>query len=270
VSPTALVVDDEVQMTAIVGFALETQGFSVIVAHDGATALQLLRTTEVDLVVLDVMMPALDGLALCQRIRNRSDVPIMLLTALAQHEDVITGLEHGADDYVTKPFRPRELALRAQALVRRRLTSGQTLRIGELTLNLAARTATLAGRNLNLPYTEFHLLAHLAAHPGEPQPWRSLLRDVWGSPDLVGGRDVVKTTVYRLRSRLVSAGDRVGYVRTVRNVGYFVPALPPEPHEPERAERHEPERAERHEPERAERHEPERAERPERPRPERA
>ena len=118
--PTALVVDDEPQMTIIVEFALQTQGFTVLTAHDGATALHLLRTHSVDLVVLDVMMPTMDGLALCQRIRARSEVPIMLLTALAQRDDIIAGLEHGADDYVTKPFHPREVALRAQALVRRR------------------------------------------------------------------------------------------------------------------------------------------------------
>src|SRR2546426_9479923 len=125
----ALVVDDEPQMTAIIEFALETQGFSVLVAHDGATALQQLRSHAVDLVVLDVLMPTLDGLTLCGRIRARSDVPIMLLTALSQHDDVIAGLEHGADDYVTKPFHPREVALRAQALVRRRRGPGNVLRV---------------------------------------------------------------------------------------------------------------------------------------------
>ena len=114
-SPTALVVDDEPQMTAILEFALQTQGFTVLVAHDGANALQLFRSRSVDLVVLDVLMPTLDGLTLCERIRARSDVPIMLLTALNQHDDVIAGLERGADDYMTKPFHPREFALRAQA-----------------------------------------------------------------------------------------------------------------------------------------------------------
>ncbi|MFC6022206.1 response regulator [Plantactinospora solaniradicis] len=112
--PVALVVDDEPQMTIIIEFALQTQGFTVLTAHDGATALHLLRTHPVDLVVLDVLMPAMDGLALCERIRARSEVPIMLLTALAQHNDVIAGLEHGADDYVTKPFHPREVALRSR------------------------------------------------------------------------------------------------------------------------------------------------------------
>jgi DNA-binding response OmpR family regulator len=232
--PTALVVDDEPQMTLIIEFALQTQGFQVLVAHDGATALNLLRTRTVDLVVLDVLMPAMDGLTLCQRIRGRSEVPIMLLTALSQHEDVITGLEHGADDYVTKPFHPREVALRAQALVRRRRGTGTTVRVGGLVLDLAGQTAALDGRPLNLPYTEFKLLAYLAARRGVPQSWRDLLREVWGTTDLIGGRDVVKTTVYRLRSRLAAVPGGDGYVRTVRGAGYVLPDIAEDPDAPAR------------------------------------
>ncbi|GIJ49597.1 DNA-binding response regulator [Virgisporangium aliadipatigenens] len=225
---TALVVDDEPQMTMIIGYALETQGFSVLVAHDGATALHLLRSREVDLVVLDVLMPTIDGLTLCERIRARSDVPIMLLTALAHHDDVIAGLERGADDYVTKPFHPREVALRAAALVRRRET-GTVLRVGRLVINPGARSATLAGLRLELPYTEFKLLLQLAVHRGNPQSWQDLLRAVWGSTEIIGGRDVVKSTVYRLRSRLSGDRDGTAYVQTIRGAGYVMPDLPPEP-----------------------------------------
>lgn len=221
--PTALVVDDEPQMTIIVGFALETQGFTVLTAHDAATALHLLRSHAIDLVVLDVMMPMLDGLTLCQRIRGRSQVPIMLLTALAQHDDIIAGLEHGADDYVTKPFHPREVALRAQALVRRRHGAAGTIRVGQLVIDLAARTATLAQYRLELPFTEFKLLTHLATQRGIPQSWQDLLREVWGTTDLIGGRDVVKSAVYRLRSRLAGAPGGNAYILTLRGVGYLMP-----------------------------------------------
>ncbi|WP_327001261.1 response regulator transcription factor [Dactylosporangium sp. NBC_01737] len=224
---TALIVDDEPQMTMIIGYALETQGFTVLVAHDGATALHLLRSREVDLVVLDVLMPAMDGLTLCERIRARSDVPIMLLTALAHHDDVIAGLERGADDYVTKPFHPREVALRAAALIRRRRETGTVLRVGELVIDPTARSATLAGQRLELPYTEFKLLLHLATHRGNPQSWQDLLRAVWGTTEIIGGRDVVKSTVYRLRSRLTGDGDGTTYVRTIRGAGYVMPDLPP-------------------------------------------
>ena len=230
---TALIVDDEPQMTMIIGYALETQGFSVLVAHDGATALHLLRSREVDLVVLDVLMPAMDGLTLCERIRARSDVPIMLLTALAHHDDVIAGLERGADDYVTKPFHPREVALRAAALIRRRRETGTVLRVGALVIDPTARTATLAGQRLELPYTEFKLLLHLATHRGNPQSWQDLLRAVWGTTEIIGGRDVVKSTVYRLRSRLTGDGDGTTYVRTIRGAGYVMPDLPPPTADPE-------------------------------------
>ncbi|GAA0714117.1 response regulator transcription factor [Dactylosporangium roseum] len=232
--PIALVVDDEPQMTIIIEFALQTQGFTVLTAHDGATALHLLRSRPIDLVVLDVLMPTMDGLTLCQRIRARSEVPIMLLTALAQHDDVIAGLEHGADDYVTKPFHPREVALRAQALVRRRRGAGSAIRVGRLTIDTATQTVVLGQRRLDLPYTEFKLLAHLANRRGTPQSWQELLRDVWGSTDLIGGRDIVKSTIYRLRARLTEAPGGAGYVRTLRGVGYLMPDLSQEPDDPSR------------------------------------
>jgi DNA-binding response OmpR family regulator len=227
VGPTALVVDDEPQMTIIIEFALETQGFTVLTAHDGATALNLLRTRTVDLVVLDVMMPAMDGLTLCERIRARSDVPVMLLTALSGHDDVIAGLEHGADDYVTKPFHPREVALRAQALVRRHRRGGDAaVRVGRLVIDPVSQSASLGSHRLDLPFTEFKLLTQLASRRGVPQSWQDLLREVWGTADLLGGRDVVKSTVYRLRSRLAGVPGGAAYIRTLRGVGYLMPDLP--------------------------------------------
>jgi DNA-binding response OmpR family regulator len=228
-SPTALVVDDEPQMTTIIEFALQTQGFMVHTAHNGATALNILRTHAVDLVVLDVMMPVLDGQSLCRKIRTTSDVPIMMLTALGQPEEIISGLEHGADDYVTKPFHPREVALRAQALVRRSRGVGAepALQIGQLRIDPTQHVASLAGQPLELPFTEFKLLSYLAAHRGVPQPWRTLLQAVWGAQNLAGGRDIVKSAVYRLRSRLAALDDGTEYILTLRGVGYLVPDLPP-------------------------------------------
>jgi DNA-binding response OmpR family regulator len=226
--PTALVVDDEPQMTVIIEFALQTQNFRVLTAHDGATALNLLRTNQIDLVILDVMMPTMDGLTVCERIRARSEVPIMMLTALAQHDDVIRGLEHGADDYVIKPFHPREVALRAQALVRRRRDTSGVIHVGQLVIDPDTQTVTLNQRRLDLPFTEFKLLLHLANRRGVPQSWQDLLRTVWGTADLLGGRDVVKSTVYRLRSRLDAVPGGANYLRTLRGVGYLMPDLPAE------------------------------------------
>jgi DNA-binding response OmpR family regulator len=226
--PTALVVDDEPQMTVIIEFALQTQNFRVLTAHDGATALNLLRTNQIDMVILDVMMPTMDGLTVCERIRARSEVPIMMLTALAQHDDVIRGLEHGADDYVIKPFHPREVALRAQALVRRRRDTSGVIHVGQLVIDPDTQTVTLNQRRLDLPFTEFKLLLHLANRRGVPQSWQDLLRTVWGTADLLGGRDVVKSTVYRLRSRLDAVPGGANYLRTLRGVGYLMPDLPAE------------------------------------------
>jgi DNA-binding response OmpR family regulator len=226
--PTALVVDDEPQMVTIIGFALETQGFTVLSAHNGATALRLLRTHRVDLVVLDVLMPTIDGMSLCREIRKESDVAIMMVTALGQPEEVISGLEHGADDYVTKPFHPREVALRAQALVRRSQANAEpALQIGRLRIDPTHHRASVAGRPVELPFTEFKLLTHLAVHRGTPQSWHTLLQAVWGAQNLAGGRDVVKSAIYRLRSRLAAVSDGTEYVVTLRGVGYLVPDLPP-------------------------------------------
>jgi DNA-binding response OmpR family regulator len=226
--PTALVVDDEPQMVTIIGFALETQGFTVLSAHNGATALRLLRAHQVDLVVLDVLMPTIDGMSLCREIRKDSDVAIMMVTALGQPEEVIAGLEHGADDYVTKPFHPREVALRAQALVRRsQANAGPALQIGRLRIDPTHHSASVAGRPVELPFTEFKLLTHLAVHRGTPQSWHTLLQAVWGAQNLAGGRDVVKSAIYRLRSRLAAVSDGTEYVVTLRGVGYLVPDLPP-------------------------------------------
>jgi DNA-binding response OmpR family regulator len=226
--PTALVVDDEPQMVTIIGFALETQGFTVLSAHNGATALRLLRAQPVDLVVLDVLMPTIDGMSLCREIRKESDVAIMMVTALGQPEEVISGLEHGADDYVTKPFHPREVALRAQALVRRSQANAEpALQIGRLRIDPTHHSASVAGRRVELPFTEFKLLTHLAVHRGTPQSWHTLLQAVWGAQNLAGGRDVVKSAVYRLRSRLAAVSDGTEYVVTLRGVGYLVPDLPP-------------------------------------------
>jgi DNA-binding response OmpR family regulator len=127
------------------------------------------------------------------------------LTALGQPEEIISGLEHGADDYVTKPFHPREVALRAQALVRG--GAEPVLQIGRLRIDPTHHVASLAGKRLDLPFTESKLLAHLATHRGVPQPWRTLLQAVWDAQNLAGGRDIVKSAVYRLRSRLAALDD---------------------------------------------------------------
>jgi DNA-binding response OmpR family regulator len=226
----ALVVDDERQMLDIVSFALETQGFETVQATDAEAAWLLAQQQDFDIIILDVMLPRSSGVALCRRLRHVSDVPIMLLTAKGEAADRVAGLEAGADDYVVKPFHPRELALRALAIVRRYRERLADTRIvnGDLVIDLRASTVTRAGERIALTQSEFHLLVALALRMGSEVSWSQLLQEVWGTDSLHGGREMVKTAIYRLRGKLGDstsddAGD--GYIVTVRGRGYRMPTL---------------------------------------------
>ncbi len=230
--PHVLVVDDESQMVSIVSFALETEGFATTTARSAEEAWRTISSATFDLVVLDVMLPGSSGISLCERIRTVSDVPIMLLTARGEERDRLTGLLAGADDYVTKPFSPRELALRAAAIVRRTRgrSHGETLVNGPLAIDVAGRTASLAGRTLRLSDVELRLLATLVRHRGEVVTWKTLLSEVWYTGETMGGRDMIKTAVYRLRQHLVPHGDAL--IHTVRGAGYLMPRIDDAPASP--------------------------------------
>jgi DNA-binding response OmpR family regulator len=222
---TVLVVDDEPQMRAILAFAFETQGFEPIQAGDARCAWEVLETTMVDLVVLDVMLPDQSGFDLTARIRAAAnDVPIILLTALVNERDRIRGLEAGADDYVGKPFSPRELSLRAQAVLRR--TRGQdpagddTVEVGPLTLDARSERAWWSGRRIDLGSTEFRVLAALARHAPRPVGPTQLLNEAWATTATVGGREMIKTAVYRLRRHVREAGGDPSMISAVRGQGY--------------------------------------------------
>lgn len=221
--PLVLVVDDERQMVSIVTFALQTQGFETMAARSAEEAWRLVIEHTFDLVVLDVMLPGASGVQLCERIRTRSDVPVLMLTARGEEEDRLAGLLAGADDYVTKPFSPRELALRAHAIVRR--TRGRSkqevLTNGPLTIDPVRRRATWEGKLLRVSDVELRLLAALARHAGEVVSARDLLNEVWATEEMIGGRDMIKTTVYRLRQHL--GADAGHLVVAVRGAGYLMP-----------------------------------------------
>jgi len=224
--PSVLVVDDERQMVSIVSFALETQGFATTSARSAEEAWRHFGTQSFDLVVLDVMLPGMSGIRLCERIRATSDVPVILLTARGEESDRLAGLLAGADDYVTKPFSPRELALRAAAIVRRtdrRAQRAEVLVNGALVLDPAQRTANLDGRVLRLTDVELRLLTALMRHSGEVVSWRVLLNEVWATDEAAGARDMIKTAVYRLRQHLGSQGDDL--IVSVRSTGYLMPIL---------------------------------------------
>ena len=224
--PVALVVDDEPQMAMIVAYALETQGFEVVQVYDGEQALELVREKGPDLVVLDVMLPKMNGFEVCRHIREETSIPVILLTARSDDDDVIQGLELGADDYITKPFNPREVALRAQAVLRRSGwgDSSSTIQIRNLVIDVDRYQARINGELLNLTHNEFRLLVCLAKNSGRALSWQSLLKHAWDVESWEGGKQMVKTAVYRLRQKIEVNPEEPTYIVTVRSVGYIMPA----------------------------------------------
>jgi DNA-binding response OmpR family regulator len=215
---TVLVIEDEATIAASVAARLRKEGFLVESAADGPSGVERCRQLRPDLVVLDVMLPGLDGLEVCRRIQRERPVPVLMLTARDDETDVLVGLGVGADDYMTKPFSPRELVARVKALLRRveRLPepAGGSIRVGELTIDPDARQVRWADDLVHLTPTEFDLLHHLAGRPGVVLSRERLLGEVWGYRDGSGAR-TVDSHVRALRRKL---GPDV--IRTVHGVGY--------------------------------------------------
>jgi DNA-binding response OmpR family regulator len=219
---TVLVVDDEPIVRDVVVRYLQREGYETLEAGDGIHAQELLSKHAPSLVVLDLMLPGMDGLQLCRWIRARSDLPVIMLTARAEEADRIVGLELGADDYVTKPFSPRELAARVRTVLRRSsLTAGMSERIvhGDLDLDAAAREVTKADRLLRLTAREFDLLWFLASHPRRVFSREQLMDRVWGyEPAFDTG--TVTVHVRRLREKIEDDPSKPRHLETVWGVGY--------------------------------------------------
>ncbi|UMP05896.1 response regulator transcription factor [Amycolatopsis sp. EV170708-02-1] len=218
-----LVVDDDETVRDVVRRYLEVAGFEVDVAGDGTEGLRLFSTTGPDLVVLDVMMPGLNGLEVCRRLRQVSQVPVVMLTALGEEENRIAGLQLGADDYVTKPFSPKELALRVASVLRRARMprpepAARVITDGDLALQMTARQAALGGVELSLTSREFDLLAFFLTHPGVAFSRADLLEKVWGWD--FGDQSTVTVHVRRLREKIEKNPAKPVRVATVWGVGY--------------------------------------------------
>ncbi len=214
-----LVVDDEKHIIDLARMYLEREGFTVEEALDGAEALRKIRSLNPALVVLDLMLPEVDGWEVCRRTRVDSDVPIIMLTARSDDVDKIVGLELGADDYLTKPFNPRELVARVKAILRRyerSLRPGKALHLGDLTIDPSSREATLGTQTLELRTKEFDLLYTLAEHRGQVLTREQLLELVWGY-DFYGETRTVDVHIAHLRKKL--RGSEV-QIETLRGVGY--------------------------------------------------
>ncbi|MEV1025688.1 response regulator transcription factor [Streptomyces sp. NPDC050264] len=220
-----LVVDDDPTVAEVVTGYLERAGHVVDRAGDGPEALAHAAAHRPDLVVLDLMLPGMDGLEVCRRIRSRGPVPVIMLTARGDEEDRILGLEVGADDYVTKPFSPRELVLRVESVLRRARPAGdrRPVRAGGLTVDPAARRATRGGAELALTLREFDLLAFFLRHPGRAYSREDLMREVWGWE--FGDLSTVTVHIRRLRGKVEDDPARPRLIQTVWGVGYrFEPA----------------------------------------------
>jgi DNA-binding response OmpR family regulator len=218
----ALVVDDERPLVGIVSSYLEREGFDVVSAYDGETAVETARSEQPDVIVLDLMLPGLDGIEACRQIRSFSDAYIIILTAKAEEADKIVGLSTGADDYLTKPFSPGELVARIRAMLRRpraAVAGSGVRRFGGLEVDPQAREVRLERRPIELTKLEFDLLDALSAEPRVAFSRAQLLQRVWG-PSWFGDDHVVDVHIANLRRKLGDDADSPRYVRTVRGVGY--------------------------------------------------
>jgi two-component system response regulator MtrA len=215
-----LVVDDDAALSEMLGIVLRGEGFEPVFCADGAEALAAFRDTKPDLVLLDLMLPGRDGIDVCRAIRAESGTPIVMLTAKSDTVDVVVGLESGADDYVVKPFKPKELVARIRARIRRVDDSpAQVIVVGDLEIDVNGHTVKRGGEVLSLTPLEFDLLVCLARKPGQVFTREILLQEVWGYRHAADTR-LVNVHVQRLRAKVERDPERPDIVLTVRGVGY--------------------------------------------------
>ncbi|HEV3002060.1 MAG TPA: response regulator transcription factor [Solirubrobacteraceae bacterium] len=226
-SPRILLVDDERAIQTLLSYPLQKDGYEVTCASDGREALARFEDAQYDLVVLDVMMPRLDGLEVCRRMRAKSTVPIIMLTARAEEVDKVVGLELGADDYITKPFSLREFRSRVKAALRRstwaqraqELGEDEPLEVGELRIDFSKRTVRVRGEDVQATYVEFEILRALACNPGRVFTREMLLTRIWGDSAFRDPR-TIDVHIRHLREKLEREAKDPEYLFTVRGVGY--------------------------------------------------
>ena len=233
--PTVLVVEDEASFVEALQIGLAREGFRVEVAGDGVEALERFAQVKPDIVLLDVMLPRVSGLDVCRQIRAQSSVPIIMVTAKSGEIDTVVGLEVGADDYVTKPYRIRELVARIRALLRRasgdttgeveRSASTSTLRVGDVTLDPEAHRLTVRGQEVTVPLKEFEVLHLLLANAGRVLTREVLIDRVWGS-DYVGDTKTLDVHIKRLRSKIEVDPSAPTRIVTIRGLGYKYERVP--------------------------------------------
>jgi two-component system, OmpR family, response regulator len=216
-----LIVDDDPHIRELVQVFLQNEGFAVAAAADGLAALATLEALKAELVIVDVMMPNMDGWELCRELRASYDVPVLMLTAKGETAQKIKGFQLGADDYLVKPFEPLELVMRVKALLKRyRIAISQTVQIGELLMDRKTFEATIHGTRVSLPRKEFELLFKLASYPGRTFSRDQLIEDIWGY-DFAGNERTLDVHINRLRERFPEQRHSFK-IRTMRGLGYRI------------------------------------------------
>ncbi|HZS79751.1 MAG TPA: response regulator transcription factor [Ktedonobacteraceae bacterium] len=231
---TILTADDDPQLLRLMTRNLQLEGYEVIPTSDGQQALEEIERNSPDLVLLDVMMPKMDGFTVCNRVRQFSSVPIIIVTARGQDQDKVRGLDLGADDYLTKPFSVDELLARVRAVLRRSQLSAKehaqgmrtTLTTGDLTIDFAQHLVTLKGQEVPLTPTEYRILEYLAQNAGRVVTQDLLLEHVWGS-EYLGESHMLQVNINRLRRKLEADPSSPHYIQTKVGVGYTLASLPP-------------------------------------------
>jgi DNA-binding response OmpR family regulator len=223
-SPNILVADDDPETRELIRLILKDAGLKVVLGENGSQLLELWRANPIDLIILDVMMPVMDGFEACERIRRVSDVPIVFLTAKGQEGDVVNGFEIGADDYIVKPFRPGELIARVRAILNRlerlREDAGRRLQFEKLILDLDARRVVARGKTIEVTPLEFQLLQYLMQNVGIVMSKENLLQNVWGYAEAAGDLNLIEAAVRRLRRKLELDPSQPEYIHTVWGAGY--------------------------------------------------
>jgi DNA-binding response OmpR family regulator len=218
-----LVVDDDPHIRELASVFLRQEGFEVYEVADGMEALSKLETVKVDLVILDIMMPNMDGWELCRQLRDSYDLPLLMLTAKGETKDKIQGFQLGTDDYLVKPFEPLELVMRVKALLKRyRIAASQTIQFGELFMDRKTYEVMVHGEKLTLPLKEFELLFKLASYPGKTLSRDQLIEDIWGY-DFEGNERTLDVHINRLRERFPEAQHSFK-ITTIRGLGYRMEA----------------------------------------------
>ncbi|MEJ8543948.1 response regulator transcription factor [Brevibacillus borstelensis] len=220
-----LIVDDDPHIRELVRVFLQNEGFDILEAADGRDALAVMESDQADLVVLDIMMPHMDGWELCRELRRHYDIPLLMLTAKGETAQKIKGFELGTDDYLVKPFEPAELVVRVKALLKRyRIAASHTVQAGSLQLNRKTFEIGMGGKSLTIPPKEFELLFKLASYPGQTISREQLIEQIWGY-DFEGNERTVDVHINRLRERFPE--PECGFlIRTVRGLGYRLEISP--------------------------------------------